>query len=271
VGRVDENGKLSGCGLAYIYPDFRTALVGTFKEGEMVFTQAAHISGLTTENSCIMVPSFTEQPNGRLFRREISTVDFVTSSPTLRDPYETTTVVVRKSQVEGADDGIFARKAIPKNTVIAFYNGVKVGEKTEDNQDGGWDADSYKIFDPSNTPHGTIDILEKYRSTTIYCATLAHKTNHSFIPNSEFVVYDHPRWGVIPCITSIHSIAPEEEIFVRYGYDLDYCPEWYLQAWENGNYPVPDSMKGEYGANPAWAEATNDDKASQLPDEPREE
>jgi hypothetical protein len=43
----------------------------------------------------------------------------------------------------------------------------------------------------------------------------------------------------------------------RYGYDLDYCPDWYLQAWESGQcpastpfpagvYPVPDSMKKEY-------------------------
>ena len=35
----------------------------------------------------------------------------------------------------------------------------------------------------------------------------------------------------------------------------------------SGAYTVPDSMKSEYGANPAWAEATNDDKANQLPDE----
>ena len=50
--------------------------------------------------------------------------------------------------------------------------------------------------------------------------------------------------------------------YPRYGYDLDYCPEWYLQAWESGElisgkgvvdaiiwsgaYPVPDSMKKEY-------------------------
>ena len=33
---------------------------------------------------------------------------------------------------------------------------------------------------------------------------------------SEFVVFDHPRYGVIPCIASIHSIAAGEEIFVRW-------------------------------------------------------
>ena len=23
---------------------------------------------------------------------------------------------------------------------------------------------------------------------------------------------------------------------MRYGYDLDFCPDWYLAAWEQGNY-----------------------------------
>ena len=35
----------------------------------------------------------------------------------------------------------------------------------------------------------------------------------------------------------------------------------------SGAYPVPDSMKNEYGTNPDWVETTNDDKANQLPDE----
>ena len=47
-------------------------------------------------------------------------------------------------------------------------------------------------------------------------------------------MFDHPRWGVIPCLASIHAIQEEEEIFVKYGYDLDFCPDWYLAAWEQG-------------------------------------
>lgn len=97
-----------------------------------------------------------------------------------------------------------------------------------------WDEDGYKIFDPSKKPAGTIDIPVKFRDLKNYCASLAHKTNHSFIPNTEFVVFDHPRWGVIPCLASIHAIQEGEEIFVKYGYDLDFCPDWYLEAWEQG-------------------------------------
>ena len=232
VGRVDEDGKLTGTTIAYLYPDFKSALIGTFKDGEMVFSQAAQLTGYTTENSCIKRPVFTE-PDGRLYPREISTHEFVTSSPTLADPYESVTVEVKQSNVEGAHDGIFARKNTGKNVILAFYNGIKlIPNIASPNLD--WAADSYKIFDPSKTPNGTIDIMEKYRDINNYYATLAHKTNHSFVPNCEFLVFDHPRWGVIPCIVSIHTIAAGEEIFVRYGYDLDYCPDWYLDAWEKG-------------------------------------
>jgi len=265
VGRVDEDGKLSGSNIAYLYPDFKTALIGTFKDAVMMFSQVAQLNGITTEISSIKVPQFTE-PDGRLYQRELSTHEFVTASPTLADPYETVVVQVKKSNVVGADDGIFAKKNVGKHVILAFYNGVKLIPRVASNELG-WEADSYKIFDPSKEPNGTIDIMEKFRDIDNYCATLAHKTNHSFVPNCEFVVFDHPRWGVIPCIASIHTIAAGEEIFVRYGYDLDFCPEWYLEAWEKGDYTVPDSMKSEYETNPTWAGTTNDDKANQLPDE----
>ena len=55
------------------------------------------------------------------------------------------------------------------------------------------------------------------------------------------------RFGLVPCIQAMHDIAAGEEIFVWYGYDLDYCPEWYMEAWALGNFAVPDSMKKEYG------------------------
>ena len=89
-----------------------------------------------------------------------------------------------------------------------------------------WVANAYKIFDPTSIPKGTIDIPEKFWELKNYNASLAHKTNHSFMPNSEFMVFDHPRFGVIPCVLSTHDIKKGEEIFVHYGYDLDGCPDW---------------------------------------------
>jgi len=262
VGVVDEEGELTGMNIAYIYPDFNTALVGNFKDGVLVGGQASKVIKVTTDNFCIKVPQFAT-PDGNLYRRELSTYDFVTDSPNLPDPYESSTVQVLTSRVPGANEGLFARKDIQPNTVLAFYHGRKVRPKTADAES--WDQNGYKIFDPA-VEDGTVDIPEKFRKLVNYSASLAHKTNHSFLPNSEFMVFSHPRFGTIPCIASKHFIAKGEEIFVRYGYELDYCPDWYLEAWEKGNFPVPDSMKGEYSATPAWASSTNDDKANQVPD-----
>jgi len=255
VGKVDEDGNLSGNDIAYLFPDYRTAFVGTFKNGVLVFARAATLTGMSSEGT-IKVPMLSE-PEGRLYSREISTHEFVTASPTLPDPYESTMVQVLKSNVEGGNDGLFARKKIEKNTIIAFYNGIRILPNSSESKT--WDEDGYKIFDPSTKPNGTIDIPTKFRELSNYSASLAHKTNHSFIPNTEFVVFDHPRWGVIPCLASIHVIQQGEEIFVKYGYDLDYCPDWYLTAWEQGSYPVPESMKGEYDVNPSWANKTQED------------
>ena len=38
MGRVDEKGELSGIRVAYIYPDFQTALVGNYREVQLDFT-----------------------------------------------------------------------------------------------------------------------------------------------------------------------------------------------------------------------------------------
>ena len=79
----------------------------------------------------------------------------------------------------------------------------------------------------------------QFRSYTNYCASLAHKTNHSFVPNrlastavtlatniimlmpysllshqflSEFVVFDHPKFELIPCIATTVDIQQGEEV-----------------------------------------------------------
>ena len=83
-----------------------------------------------------------------------------------------------------------------------------------------------------------------------YCATLAHKTNHSFQPNAQFVVFQHPKFGLIPAVMVTQDLEQGEEvghdtrcphiishnvplqIVVSYGYDLQESPLWYKQGWE---------------------------------------
>ena len=54
------------------------------------------------------------------------------------------------------------------------------------------------------------------------------------MPNAELVIFDHPRFGLVPSILSTQDIAENEEVFVHYGYELDDCPDWYESAWSQG-------------------------------------
>jgi len=245
VGKVNEDGQLTGTNIAYMFPDIETALVGIFEDGVMKEAKATKLSEVILDYGCIKVPKFSSTVGATLYR-ELSTSDFVTNFPLIKDPYEEKMVFVKQSLVEGAQEGLFANQAVKANTTLAFYNGIR--RKKPENGCPTWqnEANAYKIFDPNNK-EGVVDIPEKYHAYSSYCASLAHKTNHSFIPNCEFGEFIHPRWGLVPCIQAMHDIAEGEEIFVWYGYDLDYCPDWYLDAWEIGNFTVPDSMKLEYG------------------------
>ncbi|XP_023325683.1 histone-lysine N-methyltransferase SETD7 isoform X2 [Eurytemora carolleeae] len=155
----------------------------------------------------------------------------ISLDPLIRDPYELRFTEVQRSRIPGASEGIFTKQDIEPNTIIAFYNGSRADPVEFDPTT--WETNNYRIFDPADIPNGTIDIPIWAQDVKRYCGTLAHKCNHSFLPNAEFVVFDHPKFGLIPCITSTTDIYAGEEILVGYGYDLNDSPDWYTQAWHN--------------------------------------
>ena len=168
---------------------------------------------------------------------KVSSYDHVTFEPKLRDPYESSWVKVQPSSVEGADEGLFTRQNVEPNTILSFYNGIRL--QTHEMTDmPDWADNAYRIFDPTRKS-GTIDIPKEFIESDNYCASLAHKTNHSFMPNAELVIFDHIRFGLIPCILSTQDIPENQEIFVHYGYELDDCPVWYEESWNKGSFPVP--------------------------------
>ena len=255
VGRVDDAGELTGIRIAYLYPDFKTAIVGNFTDAILDHGKVAVLKTVI-EDRGIKVPIFTE-PGGPDFIREIATYDLLSSTPLLPDPYESQMVEVRQSRVPGSGDGLFAKLKVEPNTILAFYNGKRIKPMSWEDQDfNDWNKNAYRIFDPASKV-GTLDIPAQFRASENYCASLAHKTNHSFLPNAEFVAYTHPRFGLVPCIMASHDIEAGEEIFVHYGYDLDGCPEWYEEAWLKGNYPIPDSMKDSWANNVAESAAAD--------------
>lgn len=245
VGRVNEEGELTGSDLAYLYPDLKTAIVGTFEKGELVSGQTSSLQALHLDYGAVKVPKFLPG-QGPFLRRQISTTEQMTDLPLVQDPYEQNMVVIQQSSVPGAEEGLFARGPTPPNTVLAFYNGIRSKKPSDGPQFWQEESNAYKIFDPT-CKEGVVNIPSKYHQLSSYCASLAHKTNHSFVPNCEFGEFWHPRWGLVPCIVSKHHMAAGEEAFVWYGYDLDYCPAWYLDAWEKQAFTVPDSMRSEYG------------------------
>ena len=192
-----------------------------------------------TENN-VLIPLFSD-PEGPVYRPDVSDLVNITAQPLLPDPYESQMVEVKTSTVPGANEGLFCKQPVDPGTILAFYNGIRrEPKKTFDKPD--WNKSAYRIFDPTRKK-GSLDIPNEFVSLSNYCATLAHKTNHSFLPSAEFEVYDHPRFGLVPCLMTNTDIRAGEEIFVHYGYDLDRCPDWYSDAWDHDIYPVPESFK----------------------------
>lgn len=229
VGKVDAEGEFTGSNIAYIYTDHKTAFFGDFNNGDMVNTQAVNIIGLSCDYKCVVVPVFCK-PQGPFYRKEVSTYDWLTDNTLLVDPYESTTVYVKESKTPGAEEGLFAARGLKCNTVAAFYNGIR--KEKPANSATTWQDNAYKIFDPVNKK-GVIDIRPEFQELSAWSASLAHKTNHSFLPNCEFSEINHPRWGLVPCLVTRQDVRQDEELLVWYGYDLDYCPDWYKDAWEN--------------------------------------
>ena len=51
-----------------------------------------------------------------------------------------------------------------------------------------------------------------FQSTDAYCASLAHKVNHSFNPNAKFDVFNHPKFGLIPSVRTTMDLSEDEEV-----------------------------------------------------------
>ena len=129
---------------------------------------------------------------------------------------------------------MFARRDVPPDTVVSFYHGLvykpgeEVGENTENTD--------YMIFlDWNNTDNShSLDLPPCYWSAHTYRASLAHKANHSFQPNSAFVRFHHPRFGLgCLAIKTFKLIRAGEEIFVNYRYSPDSAPVWFTEMIKN--------------------------------------
>ena len=153
-----------------------------------------------------------------------------------RDPYESSMIEVRPSSMMEAGEGVFLKQDVAPNTVLAFYNGIRIPDTSASDS---WEECSYRIFirrnEDDEEEEDVLDIPRHLRDTSSYCATLAHKINHSFRPNCKFSDYHHPVYGHIRCVVSLSHLTSGTEISVHYNYCLDDCPQWYADFWNNEN------------------------------------
>ena len=76
-----------------------------------------------------------------------------------------------------------------------------------------------------------IDIPAECVDIEDYRASLAHKANHSFDPNVQFVSATHPRFGRVPALKTLRPVSAGEEILTHYKYDMALAPTWYTEAY----------------------------------------
>jgi len=230
VGQLDSLGQMTGSEIAFVYPDLKTALVGEFKDGELVLAFSSTIKSVQ-EKAGILIPSFEKNYENE-FRQWPSTKLEVTCPLHLRDPYEDQQVEVCTSQVSGSGDGLRTKVDIPADTLVAYYHGVRMKASDGDifEKSTGyaifleWEIELRKISD-------VLDIAPQHQSTANYTSTLAHKINHSFKPNCEWNHALHPCYGKIPAITTLEDLKQGEELFIHYGFDMDEAPQWYQDFW----------------------------------------
>ncbi|KAM8908413.1 histone-lysine N-methyltransferase SETD7 isoform 2-T2 [Spinachia spinachia] len=223
-GEVNEDGEMTGESVAYIYPDGHTALYGSFVDCDIIKARLATL--IASESGR---PRFEITPNSPLYTYDKSTSTCITAHSLLPDPYENQRVFVADSLIKGAGEGLFAKTDTDTDTVMAFYNGVRITHSEVNSRD--WVLNGNTISLDNDT---VIDVPQPFVSTETYCASLGHKANHSFIPNCKYDTFVHPRFGPIKCVRTLRAVQKDEELTVSYGYDHETpgkagpeAPNWY--------------------------------------------
>ena len=234
VGDVDVMGNMIGTNIAYLFPDNQTALFGTFVREHMAMAQICFIQLVSIRNEICHL-KFT-QPRGPIYMSDGGTSTIICKEPLLPDPYESQHCYVRSSKIKGAQEGLFAKKAMAKDTIVCFYNGIRMRCKDIEDDKYDHEKNAYKIIDllgvdPEDGDEGVLDIPEEFVSLRKYQASLAHKANHSFNPNGKFVLFEHPRFGKVPSIITIKDVEKDSEITVSYDYAMEEAPPWYQELF----------------------------------------
>lgn len=111
-GQVDPGGRFSGSNLAYLYPDLQTCLVGHFEDEVMIAANPGCITTASLDEAGIMTLAL-QRSNPKVdssFSFCPSDSKSIRCDRLLPDPYEEVTVKCEASHVNGAGEGLFAKR-----------------------------------------------------------------------------------------------------------------------------------------------------------------
>ena len=145
---------------------------GEFNKELLVSARMCHVTGFE-EKDGILVPTFSEN-HGRTYCYEHPTKNSIAINRTTPDPWEFEMVYVGQSKLEQGGEGVFAKRDIPRKNLVSLYSGVRLGTSSYYAKHLG--HSDYRI-----ALNADIDLDIPFDCVRLedYCATLAHKVNHS--------------------------------------------------------------------------------------------
>jgi len=216
IGKM-EGETISDREAVIVMPGHTTAVRGVVLQDQFVRGFWHTVEGIKCWENGIPIPQLSQPVSKEVERREKD----MWSSPLLCEPWEHQRVQARDSGIDDAGEGLFAKKSIKQGELVALMNGARSPPSLHQE----WSE--YRIKLDGDTD---LDIPESLRSLSTYCATLAHKANHSFTPNCRWGRVDHPRFGCIISLVALRNCSPGEEMTVNYRLPLHYAPEWYKEC-----------------------------------------
>ena len=199
-------------GKVWLYPDMETVMVGQWDSGGlMLHGQWGQVVSVTCIMG-VMVLTTGVQPGAKTYKYDPPSEARIASHPLDMDPYEGKLIECRKSKIQG--QGIFAARGIIKGSVLSYFNGHRVPVDSVkkamiESMGGEEDFENMREDDPrfkaylerksyiiALDPSHDIDIEpDVANNLNQYRATLGHKVNHWYKPNSYFAWAVHPLFG----------------------------------------------------------------------------
>ena len=129
------DGTITGSNTMYIYPDMKTALVEKFDNCRMKDTQESRFIGLGCDrNGLLYVTQLSTPalPSPHFYYEPPTNISFGAGPPGVLDPYERKWLDLRISDNDNMGEGIYTKRDLRPNTLVASYNGfvfdIKYGE-----------------------------------------------------------------------------------------------------------------------------------------------